>query len=86
MTSTSSWYDSSLSRDVSVSSMRNTNLPPLWRANAQLNSAVRAMPTCGLPVGRRAEPSDDGASDECQSLRETTEFVRVPMPSTVTLT
>src|SRR5215210_189796 len=31
--------------------MRNTNVPPWWRANAQLNSAVRARPTCGDPVG-----------------------------------
>ncbi len=38
-------------RAASVSSMRNTNVPPWWRANAQLNSAVRARPTCGLPVG-----------------------------------
>src|SRR5690606_38057939 len=51
MTSSSRSYDSCESRLASVSSMRNTNRPPWWRANAQLNSAVRAMPTCGLPVG-----------------------------------
>src|SRR5690242_13471727 len=31
--------------------MRNTKVPPWWRANAQLNKAVRAIPTCGEPVG-----------------------------------
>src|SRR5512144_3348669 len=52
---------------MSVSSMRNTNVPPWCRAKAQLNSAVRARPTCGLPVGdgqnltRTAEPSPAGA-------------------------
>src|SRR5690349_17180174 len=51
MTSTSRSYDSWESRLASVSSMRNTNRPPWWRAYAQLNSAVRAIPTCGLPVG-----------------------------------
>ena len=31
--------------------MRNTNVPPMWRAYAQLNRAVRISPTCGVPVG-----------------------------------
>ena len=31
--------------------MRNTNVPPMCRAYAQLNSAVRMRPTCGVPVG-----------------------------------
>src|SRR5690242_3133462 len=31
--------------------MRKTKVPPWWRANAQLNKAVRAMPTWGEPVG-----------------------------------
>ena len=43
--------DSSLSRAASVSSMRNTRVPPVCRAHAQLNSAVRTRPTCGVPVG-----------------------------------
>src|SRR5512144_1334349 len=53
---------------MSVSSIRNTNVPPTCRANAQLNSAVRARPTCGLPVGdgqnltRTAEPSAEAGS------------------------
>ena len=36
---------------LSVSSMRKTNVPPVWRAYAQLNRAVRTIPTWGLPVG-----------------------------------
>src|SRR5690348_5489806 len=44
-------YDSWVLRSRSVSSMRNTSVPPWWRANAQLKSAVRTRPTCGLPVG-----------------------------------
>ena len=40
-----------LSRAASVSSMRKTKVPPVCRACAQLNSAVRTMPTCGRPVG-----------------------------------
>src|SRR4051794_41508849 len=51
MTSSSVSYDSCESRAASVSSIRNTKVPPLWRANAQLNNAVRARPTCGEPVG-----------------------------------
>src|SRR6187431_1078119 len=31
--------------------MRNTSLPPVCRAYAQLNKAVRIRPTCGVPVG-----------------------------------
>ena len=38
-------------RASSVSSIRSTNVPPLWRASAQLNSAVRAPPTWKKPVG-----------------------------------
>ena len=38
-------------RASSVSSMRSTNVPPVWRASAQLNSAVRAPPTWKKPVG-----------------------------------
>ena len=38
-------------RAASVSSIRNTRTPPWCRAKAQLNSAVRAIPTCGVPVG-----------------------------------
>src|SRR5262245_61843909 len=31
--------------------MRNTSVPLLWRAKAQLNRTVRIRPTCGVPVG-----------------------------------
>ncbi len=31
--------------------MRKTNVPPVCRAYAQLNRAVRMRPTCGVPVG-----------------------------------
>src|SRR5680860_1065540 len=60
MTSMSSSYDSSLSRLASVSSIRKTNVPLWWRANAQLNKAVRAIPTCGLPVGEGQKRATTG--------------------------
>src|SRR5450756_2831945 len=41
-------------RDRSVSSTRNTKVPPWWRANAQLYSAVRTLPTCRSPLGAGA--------------------------------
>ena len=31
--------------------MRTMNVPPVWRAYSQLNSADRMLPTCGSPVG-----------------------------------
>ena len=77
-------------RAASVSSMRNTNVPPWWRANAQLNSAVRARPTCGLAGRRRAEPDADvlgrQVAEDVVSHRVTTLFVRVPMPAIETST
>ena len=42
-------------RALSVSSIRSRNLPPWWRANSQLNSAVRAPPICRKPVGEGAK-------------------------------
>src|SRR6185503_1765483 len=42
-------------RTLSVSSMRSRNLPPWWRANSQLNKAVRAPPMCRNPVGEGAK-------------------------------
>ena len=36
---------------TSVSSMRRMNVPPVWRACSQLNSAVRTLPMCRKPVG-----------------------------------
>ena len=47
----STWYDSGRLRPASVSSTRSTNVPPKCRANTQLNSALRTLPTCRLPVG-----------------------------------
>src|SRR3989344_6788641 len=38
-------------RSRSVSSRRSINMPPVWRANSQLYSAVRAEPRCRYPVG-----------------------------------
>ena len=68
----------------SVSSMRNTNVPPWWRAKAQLNSAVRTLPTCraGRRRGSRtrtfeARPVERGLLAHLDA----TLFVRVPMPS-----
>src|SRR5262249_21289544 len=43
--------DSRVERSASVSSMRRMNAPPCPRASSQLNSAVRALPTCSCPVG-----------------------------------
>ena len=38
-----------------VSSTRSTISPPWWRANSQLNSAERALPTWRKPVGAGAK-------------------------------
>ncbi|GAA3877585.1 hypothetical protein GCM10022243_47920 [Saccharothrix violaceirubra] len=57
-------YDSSESRAASVSSMRNTTEPPVCRAYAQLNRAVRMRPTWGVPVGdgeKRTRTSEGAA-------------------------
>ena len=48
-----------MSRAESVSSMRNTNVPPVCRAYAQLNSAVRTMPDVRVARRGRAEPDAD---------------------------
>src|SRR5207302_10981798 len=48
-------YDSSVTRLRSVSSTRSTMTPPLWRAESQLNSAVRALPTWMEPLGAGAK-------------------------------
>ena len=47
--------DSRVERSTSVSSMRRMNVPPVPRASSQLNSAVRALPTCSWPVGLGAK-------------------------------
>src|SRR5438094_9399141 len=52
---------SSVERDRSVSSIRRMKTPPWWRANSQVNSAVRAPPTWRWPVGlgaKRTRTSD----------------------------
>ena len=38
-------------------------MPPCWRANSQLNSAVRALPTCNCPVGDGANRARTFLSD-----------------------
>ena len=38
-------------RSRSVSSILSKKRPPWWRANSQLNTAVRAVPMCRVPVG-----------------------------------
>src|SRR3546814_4319352 len=45
----------SVERARSVSSIRSRNRPPWWRANSQLNSAVRAPPIWRKPVGEGAK-------------------------------
>ena len=47
---------------MSVSSIRRMNVPPRPRAMSQLNNAVRALPTCRLPVGLGA-PADVAEAD-----------------------
>src|SRR4051794_20684071 len=42
-------------RSVSVSSIRRMKTPPSWRANSQLNRAVRPLPTWKYPVGEGAK-------------------------------
>src|SRR5262245_32083419 len=46
---------SSRERSRSVSSMRSTRVPPVWRAESQLNSAALALPTWRRPVGAGAK-------------------------------
>src|SRR3954454_7135225 len=49
------WSNSAVDRSRSVSSMRRMNLPPFFRANKKLCSAVRILPTCSRPVGDGAK-------------------------------
>lgn len=46
---------SCLDRSLSVSSMRNLNSPPKWRARSQQKMAVRPPPICKCPVGLGAK-------------------------------
>src|SRR6056297_2146536 len=58
--------DASVARSASVSSMRNTNVPPLPRACSQLYSAVRTEPTWSHPDGagaKRTRGADTGTSE-----------------------
>src|SRR6266542_2038615 len=52
---------SSVERDRSVSSIRRMKTPPWWRANNQLNRAVRAPPTWRWPVGLGAKRTRTGS-------------------------
>ncbi len=70
-------------RSLSVSSIRKTKVPPWWRANAQLKSAVRARPTCGLPVGLGAMRTRTVSGS---LIAVATLFVRVPRPAIETST
>src|SRR5471032_2315673 len=47
--------EASVLRATSVSSMRRTMAPPLWRAYSQLKMKVRALPICRKPVGEGAK-------------------------------
>ena len=58
----------SFERARSVSSMRSTKVPPLWRASSQLKSAVRAPPTCRNPVGDGAKRTRTGRSGRRRPL------------------
>src|SRR5580692_2093600 len=46
---------SAVLRSWSVSSIRRTNVPPVFRAQSQLKSAVRTPPMCRYPVGDGAK-------------------------------
>jgi hypothetical protein len=52
--------DSRVDRAASVSSMRRMSFPPVFLAYSQLKSAVRAPPTCRLPVGEGANRTRGG--------------------------
>ena len=58
----------SVERARSVSSMRRWNSPPWWRANSQLNSAVRAPPMCRKPVGEGAKRVTTLPGKSCVAL------------------
>src|SRR5262249_38552859 len=47
--------DSAVERSTAVSSMGRMKAPSRPRASSQLKSAVRALPTCRLPVGLGAK-------------------------------
>ena len=64
---------------------RKTKSPPVCRAYAQLNSAVRIRPTCGVPVGDGQNLTRTRCVHASLPLR-TTGLVSVPMPSIVMLT
>src|SRR5262245_22028381 len=48
--------------------MRRMFTPPCWRANSQLKSAVRALPTCNCPVGDGAKRTRTLAADDTLSM------------------
>src|SRR6187549_1909026 len=53
--------------------MRKTNVPPVWRAYAQLNRAVRIRPTCGVPVGegqKRTRTAEEVTGSRLLALRQ----------------
>src|SRR3546814_2634195 len=62
---------SSVDRAASVSSIRSKNRPPFFRAQSQLWTAVRMLPTCSLPVGdgaKRVVTRSEEHTSELQSL------------------
>src|SRR6266508_5395095 len=60
--SVAAWMCSAVTLDRSVSSIRNTKVPPWCRANAQSYSAVRMLPTCRSPLGEGAKRTRTGRS------------------------
>src|SRR5438128_552609 len=57
-----------LPRAWSVSSSRRMNVPPMWRANSRLKSAVRAVPMCNGPVGLGAIRTRIGAGEVTSAI------------------
>ena len=85
--STTPRYAASVERSTSVSSTRKTNVPPSWRANAQLNNAVRTVADVRVAGRGGCEAHAHGhrdSPDRDAPTVPTTVFVNVPIPSMVT--
>src|SRR6185437_898430 len=70
----------SVERATSVSSNRSTTLPPRPRANSQLKSIVRTVPTWKSPVGlggmRTQTGRDTAGQSRCMSAHRTADYDR----------
>src|SRR5260370_14200929 len=55
-------------RASSVSSIRRTKTPWCWRANSQLYSALRALPTWNIPVGEGAKRTRTAGVTDAEAI------------------